>query len=218
MTFDVGIVAHTSRAGAAAELAERTNALYLSQDDGALGCNANHLKVWGWLAEHSEADWCVVLEDDAIAPVDIVNQIGGVLDAAPGNLVSLYRGHNVNNPNFELKGLAAGVAADDVGAHWVMGDHLLHAVGVALRISVICDMLTHVRFLPANFPIDQGISHWSRGTAEPTPIYYCWPSIVDHADGTSAIGRHPDKLPRPKGRIAYRAGGRVTWNSEAVTL
>lgn len=219
MTFDIGIVAHTSRAEAAADLAERTNAIYLSQDDGLLGCNINHLKVWGWLAEHSDADWCVVLEDDAIVPVDIVSQMGKVLDAAPGDLVSLYRGHNVNNPAFELNGLAAGVAADDSGAHWVMGDHLLHAVGVALRLSVICDMLAHVRLLPANFPIDQGISHWSRGTAESkTQTCYCWPSIVDHADGASAIGRHPDKLPRPKGRIAYRYGSRIAWNSEAVLL
>jgi len=141
-----------------------------------------------------------------------------VLAAAPSDLVSLYRGHNVNNPAFETNGLAAGTSATIDDAHWVTGGHLLHAVAVCIRQTRVHDMLAHVRLLPATFPIDQAISHWAKGAD--TPIGYCWPSIVDHEDGESVILRHHryDKLPRPKGRVAYQFGSRSDWNSETVPL
>jgi GR25 family glycosyltransferase involved in LPS biosynthesis len=187
-------------------------------DDGRKGCNQNHKDVWQTLNAVCQDEWAVVLEDDAVVGDDFNEQLGMVLAAAPTDLVSLYRGHNVNNPAFETNGLDAGMRATIDGTHWVMAGHLLHAVAVCIRKTRIHDMLAHVRLLPANFPIDQAISHWAKGAD--TQISYCWPSIVDHEDGDSVILRHHryDKLPRPKGRVAYLYGGRTKWNSEAIQL
>lgn len=213
----MGVVAHRSRAEQAHRLQEAVGAAYLAMDNGTLGCEANHRRTWKWLAG-KPSEWAVVLEDDAVPVDDFADQLDRALAAAPGPIVSLYRGHNVNNPEFEKKGLLASDRADRAGAHWIAGDHLLHAVAVVIRTDLILDMLEHIAPLPDGFPIDESISHWAR--AKKTRIHYCHPSIVDHDDGETVILRHQrrDKLPRPKGRVAYQIGGRDVWSSETVTL
>ena len=219
MTYHIGVVAHTSRCEQAHRLAETVGAVYLSMDDGTLGCEASHRKVWDRLYEMDpRADHCVVLEDDAIITDSFRQQLDMVLTAAPTPIVSLYRGHNVNNRAFETNGLLATGRADTENAHWVTALHLLHAVGVAIRTELVPDMLTHIGPLPDKFPIDERISHWAKTVKQ--QISYCHPSIVDHADGATAILTHHrrDKLPRPQGRVAYQYGTRDTWTSETVKL
>jgi len=195
---------------------DATAASHLSMDDGTLGCNANHKQVWRWLAE-TDSEWSVVLEDDALPAGfgQFRTHLAKALTAAPTPLVSLYRGHNVNNPAYETAGMNASRAADHAGAHWITSDLLLHAVAVAIRTDLIPDMLTHLGMLPPQFAIDEAISHWARAAG--IKAAYTWPSLVDHAD-TYTLFRHPDKLPRPKGRVAYEVGTRSHWDSEAVTL
>ena len=217
MTYTIGIVAHQSRKDQAHGLKDAVGAGYLSMDDGRFRCEQNHRRVWEWLADQN-ADHCVVLEDDAV-PVDGFNdQLDLVLAAAPTPIVSLYRGHNVNNRAFETNGLQATGRADTENAHWVTAPHLLHAVGVAIRTELVPDMLTHIGPLPDKFPIDERISHWAKTVKQ--QISYCHPSIVDHADGATAILTHHrrDKLPRPQGRVAYRTGTRDVWTTESVKL
>jgi hypothetical protein len=211
--YRLGVVAHTSRTAQALLLQDRADAARLFIDDGTLGCERNHHRVWEWLAGET-TDWAVVLEDDAIITDSFRQQLDMVLTAAPTPIVSLYRGHNVNNRAFETNGLLATGRADTENAHWVTAPHLLHAVGVAIRTELVPDMLTHIGPLPDKFPIDERISHWAKTVKQ--QISYCHPSIVDHADGATAILTHHrrDKLPRPAGRVAYQYGTRDMWNSE----
>jgi hypothetical protein len=44
---------------------ETVGAAYISIDNGTLGCEGNHRKVWQWLNDHATTKWVVVLEDDA---------------------------------------------------------------------------------------------------------------------------------------------------------
>ena len=215
--YRLGVVAHTSRCAQALLLQDRADAARLFIDDGTLGCERNHHRVWEWLAGET-TEWAVVLEDDAIITDSFRQQLDMVLTAAPTPIVSLYRGHNVNNRAFETNGLLATGRADTENAHWVTAPHLLHAVGVAIRTELVPDMLTHIGPLPDKFPIDERISHWAKTVKQ--QISYCHPSIVDHADGATAILTHHrrDKLPRPQGRVAYQYGTRDTWTSEAVKL
>jgi hypothetical protein len=171
------------------------------------------LAVWRELHHNSKADWLVILEDDSDPVDDFLNQLDAVLEVAPSPLVSLYRGHQVNNVRADARGAKVTEMADDQGANWVMHTELLHAVAVCLQIEFISAMVQHVAFLPANFPIDQAISHWARAAG--ITAAYCHPSLIEHKDATSTF-RHPDKLPRPKGRTAYRVGTREVWNSESV--
>lgn len=213
----IGVVAHRSRAESAHRLREAVGAVYLSMDNGQWGCEANHRRTWEWLAG-KPSEWSIVLEDDAI-PVDgFAHHAEAALKSAPTGFASLYRGHHVNNVDFEKRGLQATQRAENAGAHWILSDHLLHAVAVAIRTVLLPEMLDHLLMLPDNFPIDEAISHYAR-TVD-TKIAYTAPSLVDHADTESVILRHHrrDKLPRPKGRVAYRVGERVRWNSETVNL
>ncbi len=186
-------------------------------DNGQLGCQGNHHKVWHWLAA-KPSEWSIVLEDDAIPVNGFAHHAEAALKAAPTGFVSLYRGHHVNNVDFEKRGLQATQRAENAGAHWILSDHLLHAVAVAIRTVLLPEMLDHLLMLPDNFPIDEAISHYAR-TVD-TKIAYTAPSLVDHADTESVILKHQrrDKLPRPRGRVAYQAGVRDVWNGESVNL
>ena len=213
MASDIGIVGHVSRLDAVWALKDLLGPAVVSVDDGALGCNGNHLAVWRELQHGSKADWLLIIEDDSEPVYDFLNQLDAVLEAAPSPLVSLYRGHHVNNMRADARGAQITETADEQGANWIMHPELLHAVAIGLQIEFVSAMVSHVALLPANFPIDQAISHWARAAGITTA--YCHPSLIEHSDGESTF-RHPDKLPRPKGRTAYRVGTRDTWNSESV--
>jgi len=211
----IGIVAHTARLEQASGLADHVEATYLSVDDGTLGCNANHKKVWKHLAEQS-TEWSIVLEDDAI-PVDkFLDQATQALATTPAPIVSFYLGkHHLPQLDIERDKQQAIARADAADAHWIISRQLLHAVAVAVRTDHTQSMLDHLNQLPDFFPIDEAISHWA--TNNFIDVAYTWPSLIDHAD-LPTLFRHHDKLPRPPGRIAYRTGTRDIWTDKAVTL
>jgi GR25 family glycosyltransferase involved in LPS biosynthesis len=211
----IGIVAHTARLDQANALADTVNATYISVDDGTLGCNANHKKVWTHLAEQS-TEWSIVLEDDAIPVDNFLDQATQALAAAPGPIVSFYLGkHHIPQLDIEQDKQQAIARADAADAHWITGRHLFHAVAVAVRTDHTRPMLNHLNQLPDFFPIDEAICHWANNNF--IDISYTWPSLIDHAD-LPTLFRHHDKLPRPPGRVAYRTGTRDTWTDKAVTL
>jgi len=211
----IGIVAHTSRIGQAEALADTVNAAYLSIDDGTLGCNGNHRKVWAHLREQ-HTEWSIVLEDDAI-PVDgFAEQAQQALTVTPGHVVSFYLGrHHIPTLEWEQRKQQAIAQADTVEAHWLTTNQLLHAVAVAIRTDAIPSMELHLNQMPDLFPIDEAITHWAVNTGQ--TVAYTWPSIADHADQPTTF-RHPDKIERPAGRIAYRTGTRTHWTDRAVTM
>lgn len=209
-TIVVGIVAHINRTVMAEQLADQTDAVVISYDDGTLGATLNHINTWKRLADEP-ADWAVVLEDDAVPVHDFTTQLEQALAVAPTPIVSLYLGRQ-RPPQFQHLIPPATATATERGAHWLVSRHLLHAVGVAIRTDLIGDMLTH---LNSGDPIETGITDWLNHHYQ--RVAYTWPSLVDHADAETLI-HHPDGELRPPGRVAWETGSRDHWNNITVDM
>lgn len=210
----IGIVAHTARADAAHQLMESVGAAYMSVDDGTLGCDNNHRKAWQWMANNNPGEWSTIVEDDAKPIPNFRHHLHHALAAAGTDIVSLYRGHRVNNPPGEQHGLNATERADDANACWIHSHLLLHAVAVAIKTPLIDDMLKHIRTVA--LPIDEAITHFT--VRNKLVVAYTHGSLVNHADTPTVITRHRDKLPRPPGRVAYHLGPPTEWTDKAVKL
>lgn len=214
MDIAIGVVAHTARLTQAQQLANQVNANYISVDDGTLGVEANHRKVWEKLARHN-TDWCLVLEDDA-QPVDnFTDQLHSTLAVAPSPAVSLYLGHHQHwhwYPARQKRLAEAGAQADQQDACWIMSSDIAHGVAVAIQTEIVADMLNHTQH--SKRPIDYAVRQWLRDTGR--AYAFSWPSLVDHADWPTLV-KHHDKRPRKQPRKAWRVGGRNTWTAEAVS-
>ena len=212
----IGIVAHIDRLYQAEALADTVNAEYINVDDGTLGCNANHKRVWKHLHTHASDEWLIVLEDDAVPVNDFLAQAHAALAQAPTPVVSFYLGrHHIPTLDVEHDKQQAILKAEAADASWITSRELHHAVAVAIRRGYAEAMLHHVDQIGDFFPIDEAIGHWARNNG--IDISYTWPSLIDHAD-MPTLFRHHDKLPRPPGRVAYRTGTRTTWTDKAVTM
>lgn len=199
----IGIVTHTSRIDHAAALADVVGASVVSVDDGTMGCERNHQKVWRWLSQRTD-DWAVVLEDDAVPVPGFRTQLAQALNHAPTPIVSLYLGR-MRPPWAQDAILTAVTKASD--ADWIVSNHMLHAVGYAIK----AELLPTIPRVGAT-PVDQHLSAWA-----PHPISYCWPSLLDHADLPTIVD-HPDGQPRPPGRVAWKTAAHQIWSNRSVTM
>ncbi|WP_301119799.1 hypothetical protein [Mycolicibacterium fortuitum] len=229
MSHATGVVAHIDRAETACHLIETVHAIHARIDDGTIGCEANHRRVWegvhAW-ATHCGHAWCVVLEDDAVPVPGFNGHLTAALAHAPSPIVSLYLGKG--RPGHAQRPIRNLVDAG-TDTPWITAPTLLHAVGVAIRTEHVPAMLDHIAQPPAVFePIDQAIGHWARHGVR-QPVAYTWPSLVNHADGPTVIDTHPDGKPRDtwvgddgrvivQRRVAWRAGTRTRWTSDHTAL
>lgn len=209
MFYSIGVVAHTARAKQAKALALQVHANLISVDNGVMGCDQNHATVLGHLAE-LPSTFTVVLEDDAEPIDDFRNQLHKALVMAPAPIVSLYYGRK-RPPHWEKRKATALMQARAEDAHWIIGTHLLHGVGYAIRTELLPSLLGH----QSPRPVDEHISDWARLHGH--IIGYTNPSLVDHADGPTIVN-HPDGQPRRPGRKAYATGSRDHWTTKAVML
>lgn len=209
MTFALGIVAHHDRAFMADKLMDDLDADFCSMDDGHLGPGTNHRIVWSVISD-ANAEWSVVIEEDAQPVPGFRDQLDAALITAPAPIVSLYLGR-LRPPQYQGQILDALQRADEHDAHWITSRHCLHAVALAVKTELVPDMLAKLPMLP----IDQAIGTWARKRGH--QIAYSVPSLVDHADGPTLI-RHPDGKDRPAGRVAWRTGTRDSWLSASTAL
>jgi len=208
----IGIVAHTARLTQAEALANLVDTDYMSVDDGTLGCEGNHRKVWSKLAGSGDPFVCV-LEDDAQPVDDFRAQLEQVLAAARTPIVGLYLGHPqhwTNHTTLKRRLLQAGARADKQDACFITTNELIHGVGIAIRTNLIPSMLNY----QSDRPFDYRIRNWARHNNH--TISLAWPSLLDHADGPSLI-THPDGYQRGE-RKAWRAGTREHWTPKAAML
>lgn len=212
----IGVVAHRDRYRKAARMADYVGAEFITVDDGGLGAGRNHELCYEWLAE-SDAPWSVVMEDDAIPVRDFRDQVTKVLRAVKTDILSLYLGRS-RPPHYQMP-IAQVIGSD---SHFLLARELLHHVAVAIRTSLIPEMLDFIRAQPryvsGKLPIDEVIGMWTRSRSTPTPIAYCHPSIVNHdAEIETLIKKHPtqhrnDNGERPPGlRKAWAFGVRDNW-------
>lgn len=210
LSHTIGIVGHIDRSALIDRLTETVTPDVLSIDDGQLGCEGNHRYVWERLSnEYPRSGWAVVLEDDALPVAGFDQQLEAALRVAPTPVVSLYLGRK--RPKIHQRAIAACIAAQP-DAHWIIATRLLHAVGVAIRTSLVDDMLSFID----SRPIDEAITQWAR--TRDMRVAYTWPSLVDHADEPTVVSVHADQKPRPPGRVAWRTGQRTEWTRRHVQL
>lgn len=205
----IGIVAHTSRVEQAKQLAADVRADFISIDNGMMGCDANHRAVQYHLAGMGST-WSVILEDDAIPVKGFRDQLEQALSVAPSPVASLYLGRK-RPPHWQKRISTAVSRAEQTDASWIVGTHLLHAVGYAIRTTLIPHLLAY----DSHHPADYHIGSWARSNNH--PVSYTYPSLVNHLDGPTIV-EHPDRQQRTPGRTAWLAGTRDTWTPKAVTL
>lgn len=206
-----GIVADMRRYQMAHDLAGYVDATFIGFDDGTIGCTRNHIKMWTKIVQHG-GDWGVVLEDDAVPCQMFTYQLAAVLADPPTDIVGLYLGRNYPRAwqRFVKKALA------DPDANWILSTHVLHCVGLAVRVSLIPDMLRFIGNMAAadqDWPIDEQITHWARLRGH--RVCYTRPSIVDHRDGESLLV-HRDGAGRELPRHAWEFGYREEWDKSLI--
>ena len=217
------IVGHYDRRHQAWNLFEQVNAIRMFMDDGRLGAGPNHLNAWQWLSTHNLREWSVVLEDDALPVPGFEDQVRRALAQAPTPVVSLYLGRS-RPPHWQDS--IARVIADPADPCWLMSDHLLHHVGVAVKTRVLPEMVDSVHRILNKYPIDEAIGRWAH--LKRVPIAYTNPSLVDHRwDQLSVIkwrahNGEEDLVEREvdtkNPRKAWRVGGRTNWESSRLEI
>lgn len=198
----VGIVAHPSRRDMALALAERTVAEEVWFDEDSDGEQATHQATLELVLAY-DADWAVLLEDDAVPVPNFRDCLIEALATAPLGIVSLYlgtgrwAGTSPRHHEQVVRGLIED--ADQEGARWITTGALWHAVGVAIPRTHAATLLAYLR--DTVLPTDEAITAWCRATR--TPVHYTWPSLVDHHDGPT-VTLHPDGQQRTQERRAWR--------------
>ncbi|GAA4175814.1 hypothetical protein [Gryllotalpicola koreensis] len=213
------IVGHVSRAVQCAALQRSLNAT-LFLDDGTLGEWANHARALTWGAEaHDDAlwadSWLVVLQDDAQPVPDFKKHVSRALTNVPRDaaLVSFYTG--TSRPLRSVKPFDEAIMeAELTGAGFLTASRLCWGVAVAIRSS-------HLRALldfgaKHSQPYDERLSAFIEGDPWLGSIYYTWPSLVDHEDGSSLVRHAYDDDSKP--RKARKVGLPRSWNVTQVNI
>lgn len=205
MLFHTGVVGHTSRCAMATNLASQVEADHMNIDDGTLGCTGNHRAVLERLVRF-DADYCVILEDDA-QPIDnFRDQAARALASTPAPIVSFYLG--TSHPRHCQPGIRNATArADHLGAAWITAPSLYHAVAYAIPTHLAADLLTTTSPLP----IDDAITAWAHG--QHLTVAYTWPSLVNHRDESTVITNRSARQPRK----AWRTGT-PDWSTRTVEI
>ncbi|QGJ92098.1 glycosyltransferase [Gordonia phage Keelan] len=209
MLCSTAIVAHPSREGRAQSLSEilpQPNTIVMDNDN--LGPGENHWRAWV-AAYNEDAEWILVVEDDALPIEGFEDELAQVLSNSPSPVVSLYLGKS--RPFAWQHGIGETLnilAEQDNSSAYLMAEHMLHGVGIAIRNELVADMLTWapmyhtVQGRPK--PYDEAIGMWCRAIG--LPVAYPYPSILDHAD-TESLVAHVDKRKREVGtRVAWKTG------------
>lgn len=204
------VVAHKSRLPAALDLATTLDAT-VSVDDGSLGAAENHLRSWQ-ATQTPDAEWCAVVEDDAVPVPDVTTQALQALAVAPEPVVSMYLGRG--RPVLFQDRISRTLATmGDRDPHWLTATHVLHAVAVAIHADLVGDWLDWAQ--DKTRPIDERLTAWC--IARGHRVAYAWPSLFDHQDGPSLIPA--DKRYRPeRARTAWRTGTRDAWADTAQEM
>lgn len=138
--------------------------------------------VRAWESYDPEADWHVVIQDDALVAPDLLWGLEKALDHVPRqSVVSLYSG--TKRPS-SARWDALAIRAEQEGATWIVAPSLLWGVAIALPTDTIPDMIpwcSRRGGQPYDLRIGKYYSHMGYSA------YFTWPSLADHRDGPSLV-------------------------------
>lgn len=211
-TVSMKIMAHPTRSEEAHLLAEKTK---LSYDD-IVWDEKNERWDTGkraWQAIDLDADWGVVVQDDAIPCLDLLAGLEEALDHVPEEtVVSGYVGTLRPMPGYIKQ---AGDSATTTGATWIQTDSLNWGVLIGLPTHAIEPMLAKCDTDHRWPNYDKRIGVYYRDALE-WPTWNTWPSLVDHPPDGSIVNHG-------SGRVARNFIGEdvsaldVKWNGQAAT-
>lgn len=177
--------------------------------------SGNGDRVWrtarrGWQLADPEADWHVLIQDDAVPCADLLAGLERALSYVPQDVVvSPYLGTGRNVP---IRWEAMAGAADKAGATWVRSQKLMWGVSIALPVALIPDMITYAD-RRAGVPDDMRVAGWAERRGH--DVWYTWPSLVDHLPVPS-LTKH-----KARERVARRhhpgSALSIEWNAQALT-
>lgn len=137
--------------------------------------------VRAWRAHDPDADWHLVLEDDAVVCRDLLTGLERMLDLVPDeSVVSLYLG---DNPTWKTEMTRR---AGATGTALVPMRALVWGVAIAAPTATITDMLDWCE-ADHTSPYDHRIGRYYERRLG-WPAYYTWPSLVDHRQVPSLLG------------------------------
>lgn len=182
-------------------------------DEGPPSGNAD--RVWrtarrGWQMADPEADWHVLLQDDAVPCADLLAGLERALAYVPPDaVVSAYLGTGRNVP---IRWEAMARAADTAGATWVRSLKVMWGVCLILPVGLIPEMIIYAD-RRASVPDDMRVAGWADKTRR--EVWYPWPSLVDHLTIPS-LTKH-----KARERVARRwhsgSALEINWTGHAVT-
>lgn len=210
VTLSIAIMAHPRRRQAAERLARQVDAddVVWDTNDNEWDTGARAIATYSPTATHH-----LVLQDDALPIDDFRRHATAAIEQHPDDLVSFYLG--TSRPK-EWQPLVddACMQAETVGASWITASKLLHGVAIAMPTARIPDLLTWCE--KPVVPYDYRIGMYWHYVLD-RPIFYTWPSLVDHDDGPTLVD-HGDGDDRTEPRRARLTGWPQTWNTTAVPI
>lgn len=145
-----------------------------------------------WELADPDADWHLVLQDDAVPSIDLLPGLERALERVPVDaVVSAYLGRGGGNG---ARWAPIVAEAERVGASWVRSSKLSWGVAIILPTRLIPGMIEHCD-RRAGVTDDMRVAGWAE--KRHAEIWYLWPSLVDH-------------LPVPS-LTKHRAANRVAW-------
>jgi hypothetical protein len=208
----IAMMAHEARRGMVDQLSRSLGGrIETFIDDGGLGEISNAARAWDWAVNHGDPNgWILVLQDDAL-PIELLRARldEGLTTLPQPGLVSLYLG--TGYPRIWQNRVARVTAEAALnGASWIRSAHLLHGVGVAAPADWAPDIVETLQSVSSLSRYDEVLSRLARQRG--WPVFYTYPSMVDHADTDTLLSR-----PRVHPRRAWRVGVPV-WDSTVVEL
>lgn len=186
-TLSAAIMAHPDRADLVSELTGSLDReVPVSWDDKPVSRHTEQRWAVGraaWLSYDPDADFHLVLQDDAIVVPDLLAGLESALDHVPDQvLVSPFIG--TKRPAANRWNALTHRAIRD-GASWVESTILMWGVAIIARTSMIDDMVAWADNRVGK-PYDTRVGQfWVRNQIN---TWYTWPCLVDHRDGPSLVG------------------------------
>ena len=215
MRLSASIMAHPDRVHEVEKLVDRLDRPVPVAWDDEGPPSGNGDRVWrtarrGWNLADPEADWHVLIQDDAVPCADLLAGLERALAFVPQDVVvSPYLGTGRNVP---IRWEAMANAADRAGAQWVRSLKLMWGVCIVLPVPLIADMIEFAD-RRAGVADDMRVAGWAEKRER--EVWYPWPSLIDHLPIPS-LTKH-----RAKERVARRwhegSALEINWTARAVT-
>lgn len=180
MKLSASIMAHPDRSALVADLRgllDRDVPVHWDDEGPASG---NSDRVWrtargGWGLAEPDADWHVLIQDDAVPCPDFLAGLERALAHVPPDAtVSPYLGQGGAAPR---KWTAMGGLADQRGASFVVSESLMWGVAICLPVALIPDLIERADTMH-RVPDDMRVAGWTKRRRG--EVWYTWPSLVDH--------------------------------------